>query len=388
MVKKKVCWKITTKCNQGCKYCFGFTNIPDLAFSENEKILGNLLKSGVNHITWTGGEAVLYPKINELIKESKNKGIYNKLVTNGIYLSNNDNTYVEDILNSLDEINLSIDSIEEKINIALGKERNHLAIIKKLLEKLKDKDIKIRINTVVSRLNIEKLEELGDFLNNYKIEKWKFLKFMPIRERSLENKNQFEIAEEELENKIKGLKKFDNIKVVEYKKQSEFEKSIVVLPNADIIQTHNGKDYYLGNILKQDTFDFNNTHPKIKTLIAFNDTDTTNKIKKCFEQINYVDIVGVSDKGEDIYNKIVNLKPEMVFTQFRMNGFNVKSTKEKLNDDMPIFNLLMSSNIEESEVNEMYGILGDKLNSLISEPYSENIIDILEQYKEYKENKY
>ena len=388
MDKNKVCWKITTKCNQGCKYCFGFTNIPDLAFSENEKILGNLLKSGVNHITWTGGEAVLYPKINELIKESKNKGIYNKLVTNGIYLSNNDNTYVEDILNSLDEINLSIDSIEEKINIALGKERNHLAIIKKLLEKLKDKDIKIRINTVVSRLNIEKLEELGDFLNNYKIEKWKFLKFMPIRERSLENKNQFEIAEEELENKIKGLKKFDNIKVVEYKKQSEFEKSIVVLPNADIIQTHNGKDYYLGNILKQDTFDFNNTHPKIKTLIAFNDTDTTNKIKKCFEQINYVDIVGVSDKGEDIYNKIVNLKPEMVFTQFRMNGFNVKSTKEKLNDDMPIFNLLMSSNIEESEVNEMYGILGDKLNSLISEPYSENIIDILEQYKEYKENKY
>ena len=388
MDKNKVCWKITTKCNQGCKYCFGFTNIPDLAFSENEKILGNLLKSGVNHITWTGGEAVLYPKINKLIKESKNKGIYNKLVTNGIYLSNNDNTYVEDILNSLDEINLSIDSIEEKINIALGKERNHLAIIKKLLEKLKDKDIKIRINTVVSRLNIEKLEELGDFLNNYKIEKWKFLKFMPIRERSLENKNQFEIAEEELENKIKGLKKFDNIKVVEYKKQSEFEKSIVVLPNADIIQTHNGKDYYLGNILKQDTFDFNNTHPKIKTLIAFNDTDTTNKIKKCFEQINYVDIVGVSDKGEDIYNKIVNLKPEMVFTQFRMNGFDIKLAKEKLNDNMPIFNLLMSSNIEESEVNEMYGILGNKLNSLIPEPYSENIIDILEQYKEYKENKY
>lgn len=388
MIKKKVCWKITTKCNQGCKYCFGFNNIPDLPYSDNEKVLDNLAKNGINHITWTGGEAVLYPNVRDLMRKSKLMGLHNKLVTNGIFLSENNNEYAEDILNILDEINLSIDSIENDINIVLGKENNHFKIIKNLLKKMENKKIKVGINTVVSKQNIDKLEELGEFLNNYKIEKWKFLKFMPIRERSLENKNQFEIAEEELENKIKGLKKFDNIKVVEYKKQSEFEKSIVVLPNADIIQTHNGKDYYLGNILKQDTFDFNNTHPKIKTLIAFNDTDTTNKIKKCFEQINYVDIVGVSDKGEDIYNKIVNLKPEMVFTQFRMNGFNVKSTKEKLNDDMPIFNLLMSSNIEESEVNEMYGILGDKLNSLISEPYSENIIDILEQYKEYKENKY
>ena len=395
MIKKKVCWKITTKCNQGCKYCFGFNNIPNLSFEENERVLNHLIASGINHITWTGGEAVLYPRVNELMRESKERGLYNKLVTNGIYLSKNDNEYVEDILNTLDEINLSIDSIENDINLALGKENNHLDIIKNLLEKTKNKNIKVRINTVVSRLNVDKLDELGEFLNNYQIEKWKFLKFMPIRERAEKNEKLFEIEEKELENSVKRLRKFENIKTVEYKKQSEFEKSIVIVPNADIIQTQNGKDHYFGNALKEEIIDFDQIYSnrKIRTLIAHNDINVTNRIVDAIKKLDFVDVVGTAKDGTETYHKIVDLKPEMIFTKYAMDNMNgldlVKSSKEKLENNIPIFNMIIDNKVQENEIDEMYDIIGRKLNSVISssDNISNSVVDIINQYNDCKNNK-
>lgn len=127
---------------------------------------------------------------------------------------------------------------------------------------------------------------------------------------------------------------------------------------------------------------------KIRTLIAHNDVNITNDIVKAIENLEYVDVVGTAKDGKETYNKIIDLKPEMVFAKYNMenmNGFEIaKSSKEKLENNVPIFNMIIDNNVKEEEIDKVYDMIGNKLNSLITEPISNNIVNIINDYKEYK----
>lgn len=255
MQKREVCWNITTRCNQNCKYCHRFLGINDLCYEENEKILDNLIKDGITDITWTGGEALLYNNLIGLLKKSKENGIKNKLITNGTLLAENDE--MKEICKYLDSLTLSIDSSNNEINKELGRGIKHFNNVKTVLEYVKDKDLKLNINTVVSKKNIDELNELGEFLNNYKVNSWRVFKFMPLRETAEKNREQFEISEAEFESKKEIFKKFENIGTVDYRQEKDMEdKYVLLVANGDIVKTENGRDVKKGNALYQNLMDF------------------------------------------------------------------------------------------------------------------------------------
>lgn len=125
---------------------------------------------------------------------------------------------------------------------------------------------------------------------------------------------------------------------------------------------------------------------KIRTLIAHNDEIIKNEIVDSIKDIEFVEIVGTANCGKETYEKIINLKPEMVFTEYdfdNMNGLEImEKSKEVLKNDMPIFNMIVDD-IADNELIKMIEVSKNNLNALVRRPYKDRAISIMNDYIEY-----
>lgn len=123
---------------------------------------------------------------------------------------------------------------------------------------------------------------------------------------------------------------------------------------------------------------------KIRTLVAHSSEEIRNTIVNSIGNLNYVEIIGTAMDGVETYNKIIELKPEIVFSKFNfenMNGLDlIKKTKETLQKDLPIFNII-EDKIPDNELREALDITNHKIHALVREPYSDRVIEIMEIYK-------
>ena len=130
---------------------------------------------------------------------------------------------------------------------------------------------------------------------------------------------------------------------------------------------------------------------KIKTLIAHTNEETRKNIVNKIKSLEYVELVGTTIDGEETYNKIIELKPEVVFAKINLENMDsmeiMRKSKEVLKDNVPIFNIITNDNVSEEYIKTAYNLMGKNLNTFISEPINNVEIDnIMQGYKELKEN--
>lgn len=123
---------------------------------------------------------------------------------------------------------------------------------------------------------------------------------------------------------------------------------------------------------------------KIKTLIAHNDFNIRNNILQAINHLDYVEVIGTASNAEETCSKIINLKPDIVFAEYsKVHSLSIiRKSKEKLDNSVPVFNFITNGkNIEDNELKEAIHVLGNKMNSLVSEPINDVVLYILKEYK-------
>ena len=171
---------VTNECNLNCQHCFAhkFSIIAEkdgkkqLSAEEYVGVIQELLNMGVFSFEFQGGEILLYPHLEEIIKACKPEQSFISLVTNGILF--NDKIAMKLRKWGVDQINISIDSgIPEEHN----KLRNYEGCWEKstaAIDVAKKYGFKVMISTTVTKKSLysKGFQKLRTFCRERNLVNW------------------------------------------------------------------------------------------------------------------------------------------------------------------------------------------------------------------------
>ena len=244
-------------CNMRCRHCFsdfGEIKLSSLSYEDAESIIDEIASiKSFKKINFSGGEPTMFKGIEKLIKHAKEKGLETSIVTNGHNLIHS-KTLFNSIFDSLDLIAFSIDSFDENLNIEIGRSVNNKTLtfedFKMLSDKCHQKGVKIKINTVVTKLNSNAF--LADKIIQLRPIRWKVLKMLPLES---QNNKAFDIHPNEVEFKTFVTNNVEiaienNIKVVTEENYEMTGSYLMISPDGKFFNNIESEHNYSESILE------------------------------------------------------------------------------------------------------------------------------------------
>ncbi|MCI5118063.1 MAG: radical SAM protein [Candidatus Electrothrix sp. LOE1_4_5] len=177
MTIERVVLNFSSKCSLQCPYCFIPFDGSKVKYQDVFRIINRFAELNVKAITFGGGDPFSYDFIQKLISEARELGFVLHVDTNGIGLSEADYVLLEDcqvlVGLSLDSHIQGTHNISREDRISYEKVMNHL-------ENLKRSSIRVKVNTIASKINASSLVNMAEILCVYNIDIWSLYQFMPI----------------------------------------------------------------------------------------------------------------------------------------------------------------------------------------------------------------
>lgn len=244
-------YHITNKCNYHCTYCFGKFKGKAPSIYEAKKIINNIAsyfrKNKINdgRINFAGGEPTLYKHLDELIDYSNSLGITTSIITNGYLLTPE---RIRSWKGKISIIGISVDSLSSDSNNKIGRSylNNSISLtqLKELSNSIHECNIDLKINTVVSKLNInENFSELYHALKPKKIKLFQMHLIDGINNKS----KKYEITKKEFDEFCKKHQEFESIIIAEPCGSME-NSYLMINPEGEFQLNNNGNYKTFGNL--------------------------------------------------------------------------------------------------------------------------------------------
>lgn len=192
-----VSFHIVKPCNAKCKFCYATFDdmhvkmMPDI---HALRILDKLSKSGVQKVTFAGGEPLMYPHIESVIKWAKSLGMTTSIITNGFRLTME---FLEEMQGHLDWIGVSVDSLNPSTNDAIGRTDRFIGHLNymTLVEGIKAYGYRLKINTVVNAYNWE--EDMNYFIRQADPDRWKVFQALRVDGQNDQTFNEIRVSDDQ-----------------------------------------------------------------------------------------------------------------------------------------------------------------------------------------------
>ena len=233
---KRAIVNFTQRCALKCEWCYVPFNSQPVAKEKVLSIVERIRDLGFDSVTFGGGDPFQYKSIVPAIHKAKELGLFVHVDTHARGLSES-LSYSNLLENFIDLIGLPLDGSTCHIHNNMRSSQGHFELILNKLKWIKSHNIKIKLNTLVSSINIDDLTQLSELILEIKPARWSIYQYWPVgpAERVASQHLLSDDVFSENTNKI-DLQKFESKTIVEVNAAESRRKTYPIIH-------HNGEVY-------------------------------------------------------------------------------------------------------------------------------------------------
>jgi radical S-adenosyl methionine domain-containing protein 2 len=257
---KAINWHITSKCNYRCKFCH-YKNMGNfhLPFVNGKKIIFKLKSVGMGEINFAGGDPLLHPRLLDYCTYAKELGMTVSISTNGSLLNSK---LINDMVGIVDWICLSVDSCNDYIEEMLGRGYgDHITRCIEIADKIHEADIRLKVNTTVTRLTYK--ENMRPIIRTLNPKRWGVFQMRHIQFENDEAAPDLSISDEQFAHFVELHKIFrlENCNAPVFESSEKMGRSYFMITPAGNVKKYTGgviSEYNLDELLREGIYNIVN----------------------------------------------------------------------------------------------------------------------------------